>query len=115
MYLKLPARTVLAHQAVALPGGGKGEIEKIEHRRSEIDVSTDFTGVGAGLEKGGAPDDQRDVQILLIELAAVAVVGMRLAHAFAVVAGDDHERVVGEILFSQLAQKPADLRIGFVN
>src|SRR5258706_222423 len=75
-----------AHQAVALPGGGEREVQKIKHGWSKIDVRANRIGAGGGFEERGAPDDQRDVDILLIELAAVAVVWMRPAHAFAVVA-----------------------------
>src|SRR5438094_391405 len=61
-----------AHQAAALPGGGKRQVQKIEHRWRQIDVSANRIGASGGFEERWAPDDQRDVHIFLIKLAAVA-------------------------------------------
>ena len=103
-----------AEEAVALPGGWRGNVEEVENGGAEVDLGADGVGAAGGFEEEGIPDDEGDVDVFLVDFAGVSPGAVGEAEGFAVVADDEEDGVVGEVSLAEGIHQSAELAIGFV-
>ena len=88
-------------------------IQHMRQRRIDIDMSARTIAALAGGKQSRIPEDQRNADVFLVQPATMSDrLLMRVAKRFAMIAGDDDDRVVSEIAMAQRREQSSQMSIG---
>src|SRR5262249_52451549 len=100
-----------AERRPALIGGLLRQAEKVEDGRRRVDQAHGSRDARLSRLRAGDGDDERHVYVLLVELKRMAEVAVVLPERFAVIAGDDPQRVPIESAPLEAADEIAERRV----
>src|SRR5258708_2840529 len=100
---------------MSLPFWKRIEPEHRCDRRIQIHVPANGLKAFTGRKQTRVPDHQRDVDLLLEYCQSMSPLQVRVGKCFAVIACDNHERILRQTALAQGPEKASELPVSFMD